>query len=138
MACLKPAIHVCSSIVSLFSVRHPYNQHVNKSRAYIIASCTHQGGVILSPTKSSNRWVVGQAYRQSESSQRAHPADDPRQTLSSVKKKKPEKISCEKHHKFLQYTNNLFLHFSYSKSKKLKAQVVIAVQGLKQLGYQNK
>ena len=104
---------------------------LQSARKQARASIKVRGRVILSVT-----WAVGQAYRQSESSQRAHPADDPCQNTQL--RKKPEKVSCEEHHKFLQYINNLFLHFSYSKSRKLKVQVVIAAQGSKQLEYQNK
>ena len=74
------------------------------------------------PTKSSNRRAVGQAYRQSESSQRAHPADDPRQNKHSDPKK-PDKVSCEETHKFLQFINTLFFITVTQKSEKPVLQV---------------
>ena len=100
MACLKPA-------VELFVQQLLWPTTVGLARLEALKSLVHHSIMVefIYPTKSSNRWAVGQAYRQSESSQRAHPADDPRQ--HSVPKK-PEKVSCEEPHKFLQFVNILF------------------------------
>ena len=136
MACLKPAVHEYSFNDHYGQLRLVWPRpEAPKSLIHHCIMCAPGWSSFLPPSQAI-AWAVGQAYRQSESSQRAHPADDPRQNTQF--RKKPEKVSCEEHHKFLQYINNLFLHFSYSKSRKLKAQVVIAAQGLKQLGYQNK
>ena len=101
MACLKPA-------VELFVRQLPWPITLGLARLEAQKSLVHHFIMVefVYPTKSpSNRRAVGQAYWQSESSQRAHPADDPRQ--HSVPKK-PEKVSCEEPHKFLQFVNILF------------------------------
>ena len=100
MACLKPA-------VELFIQQLLWPTTLGLARREGLKSLVHHSIMVefVYPTKSSNRRVVGQAYQQSESSQRAHPADDPRQ--HSVPKK-PEKVSCEEPHKFLKFVNILF------------------------------
>ena len=80
MACLKPA-------VELFVQQLLWPATLGLARLEAQMSLVHHSITVefVSPTKSSNRRAVGQAYWQSESSQRAHPANDPRQTLSSEK-----------------------------------------------------
>ena len=118
MACLKPAVELFVQQLpwptTLGLARRETQKKFSSRRSF------HHGGVHY-PTKSpSNRRAVGQAYRQSESSQRAHPADDPRQ--HSVPKK-PEKVSCEEPHKFLQFVNILFCITVTQKSRKPEVQV---------------
>ena len=76
---------------------------LQSTREQVRASIKVRRRVILSGSRA-----VGQAYWQSESSQRALPADGPRQPKHSVPKK-PNKVSCEEPHKFLQFVNIIFL-----------------------------
>ena len=73
------------------------------------------------PTKSqSNRRAVGQTS--GGLNPRSSPsADDPRQFTSVPKK--PQQVSCEESHKFLQLVKCYFSHSSYPGTQKLVLQI---------------
>ena len=94
---------------------------LQSAREQVRASIKVRRRVIISEYR-----VVGQAYRQSESSQRAQPADDPRQNTQFRKNLKRFLVR-----NLTSFCNILIIYFYIPvtpKPKKLKAEVVIAVQ----------
>ena len=90
MACQKPAVELFVQRLLWPITLGLARREALKSLVHRCIMCASERATVefISPTMPSNLRAVGQAYRQSESSQRAHPADDPRQTVSSEKIRK--------------------------------------------------